>query len=66
MNLIQLQHPTSGRRVGLVQEPFVILLDPSVTSTYQFFKECIALAKSVCRIYRESFIEGTAGIQYDL
>ena len=47
MNLIQLQHPTSGRRVGLVQEPFVILLDPSVTSTYQFFKEGIALGKSV-------------------
>ena len=47
MNLIQLQHPTSGRRVGLVQEPFVMLLDPSVTSTYQFFKEGIAQAKSV-------------------
>lgn len=47
MNLIQLQHPLSGRRVGLVQEPFVILLDPSITSTYQFFMECIALSKGV-------------------
>jgi hypothetical protein len=47
MNLIQLQHSTSGRRVGLVQEPFVILLDPSVTSTYQFFHQCISLGKGV-------------------
>jgi hypothetical protein len=47
MNLIQLQHPLSGRKVGLVREPFVILLDPAITSTYQFFKGCLAGAKTV-------------------
>ncbi|HZB15051.1 MAG TPA: AraD1 family protein [Chryseolinea sp.] len=47
MHLIQLQHSLHGRRVGLIREPFVILLDPTVTSTYQFFLQVIALDKSV-------------------
>lgn len=47
MNLIQLQHPSLGRRVALVQEPVVILLDPSVSSTYQLSMECIASNKSM-------------------
>jgi hypothetical protein len=37
MNLVQLQHAILGRRVGLVKEPHIVLLDPSITSTYQFF-----------------------------
>ncbi|HEX6224255.1 MAG TPA: AraD1 family protein [Chryseolinea sp.] len=47
MNLIQLQHPSAGRRVGLVREPNVILLDPSVRSAYQLFSRCIASKENV-------------------
>ncbi|HKZ38775.1 MAG TPA: hypothetical protein VJ184_14035, partial [Chryseolinea sp.] len=47
MNLIQLQHGTHGRRVALVNDPFIVLLDASITSTYQLFKNIIAHDKGV-------------------
>jgi len=47
MNLIQLQHATHGRRVALVSEPSVILLDASFISTYQLFKNIMARDQGV-------------------
>ena len=41
MRLIQLSHPTHGRRVGIVEEPKIILLNKSVTSTYTLFTDII-------------------------
>lgn len=41
MNLVQLQHTILGRRVGLVKEPHIVLLDPSITSCYEFFTAMI-------------------------
>ena len=46
MHLIQLQHSLHGRRVGLIREPFVMLLTSTVTSTYHFFLQVIELDKS--------------------
>jgi hypothetical protein len=41
MHLIQFTHPQHGRRVGIVEEPNVILLNKSITSTYQLFNDVI-------------------------
>lgn len=40
MNLIQLQHEKFGRRVGIIKEPDIVLLD-SVTTTYELFLDLI-------------------------
>ena len=41
MRLIQLTHPTHGRRVGIVEEPKVILLNKTITSSYDLFLDII-------------------------
>lgn len=46
MHLIQLTHTNYGRRVGIVEEPNVILLNSAVTSSYQLFREIINNNKS--------------------
>jgi hypothetical protein len=50
MNLIQLQHSAHGRRVGLIKEPAVVLLHPSVTSTYELFKQFVDLDNDVQQV----------------
>ena len=47
MHLVQLQHAILGRRVGLVREPHIALLDPLISSTYQFFEYSIENDNSV-------------------
>ncbi|MFC3197834.1 AraD1 family protein [Parapedobacter deserti] len=42
IKLIQLRHATLGRRIALVDEPMVTLLDSSVTSSYDFVTEALA------------------------
>lgn len=41
MRLLQFSHPNHGRRVGIVEEPKIILLNRTVTSTYDLFNEII-------------------------
>ena len=41
MRLIQLTHPTHGRRVCIVEEPKVILLNKTITSSYDLFIDVI-------------------------
>jgi hypothetical protein len=53
MNLVQLQHAILGRRVGLVREPHIALLDPLISTTYQFFEYAIENDKSVRSLVEE-------------
>src|SRR5688572_858654 len=46
MNLLQLEHPVHGRRIGLVKEPSIVLLEKSFTTTYQFFNNILATEKA--------------------
>ncbi|MDH3648884.1 MAG: GguC family protein [Saprospiraceae bacterium] len=41
MHLIQLMHPTQGRRIGVVKEPDIVLLDQQYTSAYQLFSDIV-------------------------
>ena len=41
MHIIQLYHLKHGRRVGLIDEPNIVLLDVSITSTYGFYMQII-------------------------
>lgn len=41
MRLIQFTHPTDGRRVAMIEEPKVILLNTTITSTYDLFNNII-------------------------
>jgi len=41
MRLIQLTHSTYGRRVGIVEEPKIVLLNKTITSTYALFNDII-------------------------
>lgn len=41
MQLIQIYHPKFGRRVALVEEPDLLLLDPHYTSSYKLFSQII-------------------------
>lgn len=47
MNLLQLKHPTYGRRIGLVKEPHIVLFANEFTSTYQFFYDILVFHKEV-------------------
>ncbi len=64
MNLLQLEHPKHGRRVGLVEEPNVILLDESVTNTYDLFVEVINEGKKVGPTLTD--LKTGQGLEYDL
>lgn len=46
MRLIQLYHPEKGRRVAVVTEPRLSLIDDRYKSCYQLFQEIIKTAKS--------------------
>ena len=63
MHLIQLKHPNYGRRVGIVEEPNVILLNRAVTSTYQLFREIINNNKS--QLFTVQALRTTDVIKYD-
>jgi len=63
MHLIQLNHPSLGRRVGIVEEPNVILLNRAVTSAYQLFKEIINNNKS--QLFTIEALRTTEVIKYD-
>jgi len=41
MQLIQLEHSRYGRRVGIIEDKKIILLEKSITSSYNLFKEII-------------------------
>lgn len=45
IHLIQLKHLQHGRRVGIVEEPYIILLDARITSCYQLFNEIVNSSK---------------------
>jgi hypothetical protein len=46
MHLIQFTHPQHGRRIGIVEEPNVILLNKTISSTYQLFNDLINTSQS--------------------
>jgi hypothetical protein len=46
MRLIQFTHPQHGRRIGIVEEPNVILLNNAISSTYQLFSDIINTSQS--------------------
>lgn len=64
MNLLQLEHPKEGRRVGLVREPFIVLLQPVYTSTYQFFNYIFSSNKDVTSSIEEALTNEM--MEYDL
>lgn len=41
MHLIQLEHARLGRRIGIVEEPDIVLLDPEINSSYQLFDDLV-------------------------
>jgi hypothetical protein len=53
MNLVQLQHAILGRRVAIVREPHLVLLDPLISTTYGLFEFLIESEKSVRSIIEE-------------
>ena len=63
MHVIQLKHPNYGRRVGIVEEPSVILLNRAITSAYQLFKEIINNNKS--QLFTIQALRTTEVIKYD-
>lgn len=63
MNLVQLQHSILGRRVGLVKEPDIVLLDASITSTFQFFQSSLTPDESVHTLLDELLTKDT--LAYD-
>lgn len=63
MHLIQLTHPKYGRRIGIVEEPNVILLNRAVSSAYQLFKEIIDNNKS--QLFTIQPLKTTDVITYD-
>jgi len=63
MHLIQLTHPNHGRRVGIVEEPNITLLNPAVTSAYQLFKEIINNNKS--QLFTIQALRTKEAIPYD-
>lgn len=63
MHIIQLKHPTFGRRVGIVEEPNVVLLNRAITSAYQLFKEIINNNKS--QLFTIEALRTTEVIGYD-
>ena len=42
LRLIQLEHAQQGRRVGVVEEPNIVLLDRRISGSYQLFLELIS------------------------
>ncbi len=63
MHLIQLTHPTHGRRVGIVEEPKVILLNKTITSTYDLFNDIINTKQS--HLPAINALKSTETLSYD-
>ena len=63
MRLIQLTHPQHGRRVGIVEEPNVILLTKTTTSTYQLFNEIINTSQAQLSVIHA--LKTTEMVSYD-
>jgi hypothetical protein len=64
MHLIQFTHPKHGRRVGIIEEPNVILLSKGITSSYQLFNEIINNNKSSLQTI--DALKTTEVIKYDV
>ena len=63
MRLIQLTHPQHGRRVGIVEEPNVVLLTKTTTSTYQLFNEIINTSQAQLSVIHA--LKTTEMVSYD-
>ena len=63
MRLIQLTHPQHGRRVGIVEEPNVVLLTKTTASTYQLFNEIINTSQAQLSVIHA--LKTTEMVSYD-
>ena len=63
MRLIQLTHPQHGRRVGIVEEPNVVLLTKTTSSTYQLFNEIINTSQAQLSVIHA--LKTTEKVTYD-
>ncbi len=61
IHVVQLEHAIFGRRVGIVEEPRIILLDKSISSTYQLLDKVVngnlSLATTIERLHTTEFVE---------
>jgi hypothetical protein len=63
MRIIQLTHPQHGRRVGIVEEPNVVLLTKTSASTYQLFNEIINTSQAQLSVIHA--LKTTEMVSYD-
>jgi hypothetical protein len=60
IHIVQLKHARLGRRIGVVNEPGIMLLDNSVTSSYQLVKQVIggndSLAAAIPRLSTKELV----------
>lgn len=63
MRIIQLTHPQHGRRVGIVEEPNIVLLTKTTASTYQLFNEIINTSQAQLSVIHA--LKTTEMVSYD-
>jgi hypothetical protein len=63
MRLIQLTHPQHGRRLGIVEEPNIVLLTKTTASTYQLFNEIINTSQAQLSVIHA--LKTTEMVSYD-
>jgi hypothetical protein len=63
MRIIQLTHPQHGRRVGIVEEPNIVLLTKATASTYQLFNEIINTSQAQLSVIHA--LKTTETVSYD-
>ncbi len=64
MHIMQLNHSQLGRRVALVEEPNLILLDKRIDSSYQLFTEVINNVERNAQVFIDS-LKTTEVLNYD-
>src|SRR6187401_2942485 len=63
MRLVQFTHPQHGRRVGIVEEPNIVLLTKATASTYQLFNEIINTSQAQLSVIHA--LKTTEMVSYD-
>jgi hypothetical protein len=63
MRLIQFTHLQHGRRVGIVEEPNIVLLNKTTTSAYQLFNEIINTSQAQLSVIHA--LKTTEKVNYD-